>query len=373
VSSLSATVSETSDLLQEYLGVEKPVTPGQVRIRWTCKCGEELYDDFIEVRPGAAAELEAKLKSIGTRTLPTTSHTSQASPGSSNSSSPISASSSAFNSVPSSATSIGSLSSFPSNLNTPTSNRPKPNLSSNRRPRYLPYPPTTPLWLLTCANEGKWTPKVTHLDVHPALIRSDRDLALALRDHYARLHHRWPKALKLRGLSSIHFVQFELHRNRFADIRKVPDVPPAPPLASRDQPAVAEPLSSASYQGCATAMDPSYEFETTDLIPPVGSHYLMHLLRHPSDYDGELIAYLRTPKRRGRLDVGVGWGIALVEGYLPLRVWGMLVVLFVLGSLVFAVTWTVRSKGDLQGAFGVAAWVSTIAALTLGWAQAYCD
>ena len=121
-------------------------------------------------------------------------------------------------------------------------------------------------------------------------------------------------------------VQFEVHQNRFADFRKIPDLPP---LGRED-----------------------YCFEPADLLPPVGGQYLLHLFKHPEDYDGELITYLRAPKKQGRLQIGVGWyviaynhlsrhlhhaclhyetcadhtltvsrGINLVEGFLPNKVW----------------------------------------------------
>lgn len=67
-----------------------------------------------------------------------------------------------------------------------------------------------------------------------------------------------------------------------------------------------------------------YFFEPADLLPPVGSQYLLHLFKHPEDYDGELITYLRAPKRHGRLQLGVGYGINLVEGFLAGRVWMVL-------------------------------------------------
>lgn len=174
-------------------------------------------------------------------------------------------------------------------------------------------------------------------------ITSDRDLALALRNHYFRVNQKWYRTLKLRGLSTLEFVQFEVHQNRFADIRKCPDMPPS---AAKD-----------------------YAFEPGELVPPVGPTYLLHLFKHPEDYDGELITYLRVPKKSGRLSLGVGWGIHLVEGFLPDRVWMLLSGLFALASLVFGVLWAWK-KHDVQGAFGVAAWICGLAVLSVGWLQA---
>ena len=107
-------------------------------------------------------------------------------------------------------------------------------------------------------------------------------------------------------------------------------------------------------------------------MPPVGSTYLLHLFKHPSDYDGELITYLRAPKRRERLETGMGWGINLVEGFLAQKVWAFVMLAFGVGSAVFAITWTVR-KGDVQGAFGVAGWVVGMAGMVVGGLQGFLD
>ncbi|KAI4673094.1 uncharacterized protein J4E78_001600 [Alternaria triticimaculans] len=218
-------------------------------------------------------------------------------------------------------------------------------------------------WLLTCANEGRLTPKIVHLDVNEGRVRSDKDLALALREHYDQLNRRWFNWARLRGLTTIEFVQFEVHRNRFADIRATPSMPPKSAASSAS---TSEPEKSA-----APSQHP-YTFEPNDLLPPVGSTYLLHLFKHPQDYEGELITYLRSPKRRQRLEFGMGWGVHLVEGFLAQRVWAVMMGVCGLGSTVFAILWTVR-KGDVQGAFGVAQWVLGIAVLLVGGLQAWLE
>lgn len=111
-------------------------------------------------------------------------------------------------------------------------------------------------------------------------------------------------------------------------------------------------------------------FEPADLLPPVGSQYLLHLFQHPEDYDGELITYLRAPKRNGRLHLGVGWGINLVEGFLADRVWILVSGFFGLGSIIFAIAWEMK-KHDVQGASGIAAWILSFSILVVGWLQAF--
>jgi hypothetical protein len=99
----------------------------------------------------------------------------------------------------------------------------------------------------------------------------------------------------------------------------------------------------------------------------------MHLFKHPEDYDDELIAYLRTPKRKDRLELGTGWGLELVEGFLAERVWGAFLGLCVLGSLIFAIIWACKKGNDLQGAFSVAGYIIGAACLILAWAQTVLD
>ena len=63
------------------------------------------------------------------------------------------------------------------------------------------------LWLLACVPEGKFVPKLAHISMDPSCIKSDRDVAHSLRDRYASVNSPWYKALRLRGLRSIEFVQ----------------------------------------------------------------------------------------------------------------------------------------------------------------------
>lgn len=316
-----------------------------------------MYDDFIEQRPNAARLLEAYLNRPR-------AHTPQ---------SPTSQSSTA-----SSMASIFDSSSRASTLATPSSTYGGPSswtrgsdpskYSPSRTRTTNPFSVRMPSfaeesWLLTCANEGRLTPKIVHLDVNEGRIRNDRDLALTLREHYDQLNRRWFNWARLRGLTTIEYVQFEIHRNRFADIRATPSMPPRSAASSAS---TSEPEKSQ-----APSQHP-YTFEPNDLLPPVGSTYLLHLFKHPQDYEGELITYLRSPKRRQRLEFGMGWGVHLVEGFLAQRVWAVTMGICGLGSVVFAILWTIK-KDDVQGAFGVAQWVLGIAVLSVGGMQAWLE
>ncbi|KAF2801651.1 uncharacterized protein BDZ99DRAFT_483444 [Mytilinidion resinicola] len=335
---LTSKLFEGISFLQDTYGSEPPVPRDHVRVRWTCSCGEQLYDDFIEKRRGAARLLEAFLNRPRTH--------APSAPGRSSTSSTMS---SVFSSLSTASTLATPQSTYDGSQSWGQGDpsRYSPTMLRSSNPfsvRIASYP--DPQWLLTCANEGRYTPKIVHLDVNPARIKSDKDFALALREHYGNLNRKLFRVLKLRGLITIDFVQFEIHRNRFADIRKCPDMP---------------------------SQKSDYDFEPVDLVPPVGSKYLLHLFKHPEDYDGELITYLRSPKRRARLDFGVGWGINLVEGFLADRVWTLIMTFFIIGSMVFAIVWVIKKDNDVQGAFGVAGWLMTLAALSVGWAQAWLE
>ena len=319
--------------LQRTYGPEQAVARDKVRVRWTCSCGKQLCDDFIEKRQGAARELEAYLNSPRTCTGGTPISPSST-PGSRN------IGGSSFVGSQPSTQSPGPSSGMPGRASDPKS----PLTSPTYPPFWTPLQllPESP-WLLTCTSEDRFTTKLAHLDMSTQRIRSDKDLALSIRDHYFNANKRWWRRLRLRGLSNIEFVQFELHKNRFADVRKCPDMPP---VETSD-----------------------YNFAPSDLIPPVGSQALLHLFKHPEDYENEDIAYQRVPKRNGRLQLGVGWGINLVEGFEASKVWLLIISFFVLGSFVFGITWALI-KRDVQGAFGVAGYICTLAGLLVGWLQA---
>lgn len=165
-------------------------------------CGEDLYDDFVENRPGAAGELEAYLNKVP--------QSSVYSPGNSH---PTSAVSSVFSpaggpsplSPTSDWSSPGSASPYKHAWQDPSA---RPQQTANVRSYAANLGSyVDPLWLYTCVNEGKRSTKMRHLDINMSKINSDRDLALALGNLYSQINKRWSRFLKLRGLLSIRFVQ----------------------------------------------------------------------------------------------------------------------------------------------------------------------
>jgi hypothetical protein len=169
-------------------------------------CGEDLYDDFIENRPGAAAELEAHLNKVPSSVLN--------SPYSSN---PTSAVDSVFS--PANCRSpMSPISEWPS----PLSASPQKSiwqdqstltgqLSRSQSYRSPTRPYNDALWVYTCVSESNGSTRLKHLNVSASKVSSDRDLALALSNVYAQTSKSW---LRLRGLLGIRFVQVGKFRSQ---------------------------------------------------------------------------------------------------------------------------------------------------------------
>ncbi|KAH8597178.1 hypothetical protein B0O99DRAFT_685090 [Bisporella sp. PMI_857] len=342
-------IASSIKCLVEAQTIQRQVSSDHVRIRWTCKCGMELFDDFIEKRPGAALLLEQHLNRPRHVTGDSNGESSSESSGS------LGSYQSSFPSQTQSATSISSNTGDIGTARRLSSNATcSPTLAQSEGSTTIdtgPFP--LQLWLLTCAEREKFITKLEHLDMDPKRIQSDKELAQLIKSQYSKLRSSWKQILRLRGLQTIRFVQFEVHRSKVVDIRKCPDLP--------------------------ALSDTNYDFLANDVIPPVGEHYLMHLFHHPEDYEDELITYNRLPKKRGsrlrighNVDVGIGWGIHLVEGFMAHKVWTLFTSLFLVLSLVFAITWALK-KGDVQGAFGVASYVGAFSVLIIGCGTAYLE
>ena len=102
---------------------------------------------------------------------------------------------------------------------------------------------------------------------------------------------------------------------------------------------------------------------------------MAHLFHHPEDANELAITCLRSPKKRRNMltvcskqGTSLGWGIHIVEGWVVSRVWFLMLMLFITGSLVFGICWAILEH-DLQGAFGVAAYIISLMALLVGTVQ----
>ncbi len=159
-----------------------------------------MFDNFIETRPGAARNLEAHLNRprqhvavINTESESSSQETSE-------------------------------LSTSTASIQQPSTQTPSDDscdiTNISDQSRYIPSSaeksdPTAlhrvslleELWLLTCADEQKYTAKLVHLDMDPLKIRSDMELSRVLKKQHLNMRQKWWQAIRPRGLITVKFVQ----------------------------------------------------------------------------------------------------------------------------------------------------------------------
>ena len=200
-----------SNILRIVGWSEPQLEDGKSRVRWKCvslrifqmhsskstkvfvqRCGRKIYDDFIELRPGAAKDLENLLKDSA-RSRPMQNH-GQKAVGSPRDSLILSAGSSSHQQAAGSGLDLQTP---------PEAYDPRPHY---RRPR------TTILdlglenrWLLVCAKASKSPIGLAHLNVCDT--SSDKELFEKIRASYLQLHSKWKYWLSLKRVQAIRFVQ----------------------------------------------------------------------------------------------------------------------------------------------------------------------
>ena len=208
------------------------------------------------------------------------------------------------------------------------------------------------LFLLLCHDEGRWATRLLQLDLVTSQASSDQTLFRILRYNYQSMRGKWRSKLSLRTLSWIKFVHFEMYGSEFVDVRKVDDVPPP---------------NHAEY---------IYAPAPPDIMPPIGYKHMMHLYHHPECAGTDSICISRFPKKlKEKLrccpikGVNPGWGLQFVEGWDEKKIWTIVFVIFILGSLLVAMMLLIFGR-SLQDAFSVAAYMATTATVTIGFVQA---
>jgi hypothetical protein len=99
----------------------------------------------------------------------------------------------------------------------------------------------------------------------------------------------------------------------------------------------------------------------------------MHMLISPQCIDAkETFVLQQLPKRtKGELKGTIGrpaegWGIHFQEGWDFDLLIGLVLAVFLVGSLLFAVLWS-HFKLDVQGAFGVSSYMVTASGIFVAW------
>ena len=352
------------------LYLEAPVTVGMKRIRWQCRCGKLIYDDYlmrkfdtpkspagavreyaeaqfmrlhatdrgyrnVNLRPDAPSEdLIVSGVNSSSRQHGQVSGGSHSSGGSVNSPGSI-------------WTSLASVfKSFQKPEPTLPQHGAKNSVAKSTKASVAPKPSHLE-FLLLCIPFKSHANKLMNIDTTTPP-SSDIAFFRLLRQTYAKNRGRFRNLFSIRSLSEIRFVQFEVFRNDLADVRKFDCIPPE----ARKDNYLYRPMPA--------------EFE-----PPIGKNQMRHLYDHPDHADDLPVCYSRVPRKlRERLSaapgIGMseGWGICFIEGVSWPRVCA-LGLAGVLASTLFGVVWTVV-QDDIQGGFGVASYMLGVLVLGLG-------
>ena len=178
---------------------ERPLQKGKTRVRWRCACGRNMYDDFAELRSGAAAELEKWLN---------TSIRKHLSPGSSD---------------PTQSNILGSTAS-PRRVNAGHQHTAGSDISLQRRIDSIERlggrnaaitldDHLEKCWLLVCGKSKRGLDSLlTHMDLFHT--PSDKALFTEMREFYSNLRNSWGLLPFLRGVKTIRFVQVSIFHGR---------------------------------------------------------------------------------------------------------------------------------------------------------------
>ncbi|KAL8952700.1 MAG: hypothetical protein Q9222_001399 [Ikaeria aurantiellina] len=274
-----------------------------------------MYDDFQELRPGAAEQLESRLNGANP---PHRIQAAGANPEERGNHSGL----------------RSRLCALISAITTPWG----PEKDSDELPRYQ-----TP--------QNQSTARTTSMSQPEGLMISDQTLFENLKNEYTDMLGKWMSVCSLKRLASIRFVYFGMYRSELVDVYKYDDMPPE---EKKDE----------------------YRFSPTpaDLIPPIGPNHMMHLFEHPDHAETDGVCLDKIPKKlRDRLQscpakgIGLGWAIYFVEGLDWFMIW-LLGFAGLLLSLVLGIAWAIR-RDDVQGGFGITACMMVGFVFTTGLVQ----
>ncbi|MCJ1387086.1 hypothetical protein MMC17_010215 [Xylographa soralifera] len=308
------------------MGLSEPqVESPKVRIRWRCKCGKKLYDDYEELRPGGLAEIEELLKRQGGIQIASGCERNNANSGSSYWTTLHLKGRNLVNRL----WTRRSVSSLPTC---------QPVEGAGSHPSQKSYEPAEQLFLLMCVNHSAWACKL--IQENASGIASDQQFFRIIRAAHQAGRRNFLSWFRLQKLKSIRSVQFEVFKNYLVAITKVPDYPP--------------PAHIREYKPC---------YHSTN--PPVGENLLTHYYHHPHDADDALVWFHRIPKKlRQRVVIdseqraALGWGMYFVEGFDWTKYWILSILVLLVSSLV-GICYSVLAD-DVQSGFAVASFLMTL-------------
>lgn len=182
------------NLLSKFGIGERPLVDGKKRVRWRCGCGRNLYDDFTELRSGAAAELEKWLNDSMRTHAGSSASNSQQSATLTSAVSPNAGSSGYQQTVESDI----SLQSLDSSTNVMPASNMKAGVSIDVN--------LEKCWLILCGNM-KRGPDVLLKQMNLSSTPSDKSLFDDMKSVYSNFRQSWTLRSVLRGVKTIRFVQ----------------------------------------------------------------------------------------------------------------------------------------------------------------------
>jgi len=351
--------------------MEPPVLPGMRRVRWRCRCGRLIYDDYIDRKPAPTDSLADEGHNCSGPLSPTEQHVNQQydsgkGNGSASTGDPrgtgVTLSSEQSNRGPNQRSAqravgykLGGTSMSSKNTTTSPSGAgslPTHNLGTSVIQNTAVSTPCVPghlEFLLLCIPFKSHANKLLNINTTTPPT-SDVAFFRLLRQTYTKNRGQFRSLFSVRALSEIRFVHFDAFRNNLIDIRKLDCIPPE--------------TQRVNYR--FKPLPDKYE------PPPIGKNRMRHLYDYPDHADEVLLdCFSKVPRKlREQLSVapGVGssegWGICFVEGVS----WPRVCALGLAGGLastMFGIVWTVV-KDDVQGGFGVASYMLGVLVLGLG-------
>jgi hypothetical protein len=186
-------------------------------------------------------------------------------------------------------------------------------------------------------------------------VTTDQEMLCFMRQQFARYRGRFISMLSLKRVKGIFFVKFQLPMGGSVSVQSHAQCPAAceciPPSSK------VEPSATAEYE-CFPVPPKT--------LPPIPPEYLAMLFYCPLEvHEEDMWVLNQLPKRTcGRMQgapgqPAEGWGIYYQEAWDRELITVAVFVIFVLASSLFGVLWSVY-KFDVQGAFGVSAWMATL-------------
>ncbi|KAH6838570.1 hypothetical protein B0I37DRAFT_409119 [Chaetomium sp. MPI-CAGE-AT-0009] len=301
-------------------------------------CGDDLYADFPEPDADSICQLVASLKG-------NTAHAGDgtAPPQASHPPGGVSAPTAASGSSPSHPSSNTQA----INTGQPPSQNQSPITSGGAATHTNgPAGQVKKRFIELCVNTGEFQRSLAEIDVSTA--SSDAQLFDRIRERYREVRSFRTKYFLLKPVD-VHFVQFSVEdRHRVGILDK--------PMAI---PSIAE-MAAEGYTYYPCPLRP----------PPIPANIFLHHLSKPGRHP-KLVWGSRIPQKLDRSilqiqtpnDLVTGWGVHIIEGLnktavLLCSLVGLLI------SMIVAVVWAVV-KDDVQGAFGIGAWLTSVEAIVV--------